>query len=124
MLQVKKILQQSKVRHRARLVSASDLSSFQHSLAENAPTIAIKIVRLILSLAATWDEQLKKNNDSLIIHVHDVTKAYLKFTPTHRLIIYKPPKEPKDDINTARKTIQQLYVDVESGRYWHHTLVP
>lgn len=124
-LQIKRnLLHPDKIRHRARLVSASNLSQFRHSLAGNAPTIALKTVRLLLSLAPSWDQSLRANNDMLNIKVRDVTKAYLQSNPTQRLIYYKPPKESLSDQNTVWKAIKQLYGEVEAGRYWYHTFVP
>lgn len=41
----------NKARHRSRLFSASNMFQLRHSLAGNSPTIAVRTVRLILTIA-------------------------------------------------------------------------
>jgi len=116
------------IRYRARLVSASHLTSLRHSLNGNAPTVALSTIRCLLAIAPTWDHELRKKNDELDIIVRDVTKAYLQSMPTKRLIYYRPPPEffqmnpqLKDYV---WKGLVQVYGDVEAGKYWNKTLVP
>ena len=124
-LQIKRSLSNiEKIRHRARLVSASNLSSLRHSLAGNAPTVAIRTVRLLLAVAVIWNKQLQEKGDSIIIRLRDVTKAYLQSIKNKRITVYQPPKEAKEDADTVWLAIRQIYGEVEAGRYWYHTFIP
>ena len=124
-LQIKRNLREiHKIRHRARLVSASNLSALRHSLAGNAPTIAIRTIRLLLSIAAIWNKKLKAKGDSIVIRIRDVTKAYLQAIKNKRMIVYRPPKEAEEDDDIVWLAIRQIYGEVEAGRYWFHTFVP
>lgn len=72
------LMNPEKIRHLTRFVSASNLSSFGHSLAGNAFTISLRTIRTMFSVDSIWQQQLSKNCDSLTIRVRDVTKAYLQ----------------------------------------------
>ena len=117
-----------KVRHRARLVSASNLSTLRHSVTGNAPTIAMSSFRAVLSVLPTWDIELRKVGDRLVLRLRDVTKSYLQSKRSQRLIYYYPPSEFfqifVEFIHHLWQAIRQLYGDVEAGRYWHHTFIP
>lgn len=70
-------LARQKFRHRERLFSASNMSALRFSVAGNASTISMSTCRKFLSVQPTWDVELQKIGDNLVIHVRDVTKAYI-----------------------------------------------
>ncbi|MEM1282625.1 MAG: hypothetical protein AAGG81_03645 [Chlamydiota bacterium] len=117
-----------KIRHRARLVSASSISTLRHKVSGNAPTIGLSTIRIVISIVPTWDKQLRLKNDKMVVQVRDITKAYLQANPSQRLIAYEPPPEfftlYPEMLNHVWLAIKQLYGDVEAGRHWHHTFIP
>lgn len=124
-LQIKCNLENSlEVRYRARLVSTSNMSHLKNSSAENAPTIAIRTVRLLLAIVPTWSSILQRKGDHLAICVRDVTKAYLQSDPTESLIFYRPPTKAKEDHSVIWQEIRQLYGEVNARRYWRSAFVP
>lgn len=56
-----------KNRHRARLVSASHLSVYRHSIHGNVPTIALSSCHIFISILPSWMELLPEASNVLII---------------------------------------------------------
>lgn len=120
-------LSKQKLRHRARLVSVLNVSTRRHSVAGNAPNIAMSTYSAILYALTTWDVGIRKVGDLLVIRVNDVTKAYLQTNPSQPLIIQKPSPEFfqlfQEFIDHIWEAIRQLYGKVEAGRYRNHKFI-
>ncbi|KAI0565265.1 integrase core domain protein [Gracilaria domingensis] len=116
------------VRHRARLITGSHISSFRHTLSGNAPTISIASLRILLAVTPTWNAQATTREDEMVVLIRDVTKAYLQSMPCKRLLFYQPAAEFYQEFSSHRdmvwKAVTQMYGDVEAGKYWYHTFVP
>jgi len=67
-LQIKRNSIPKSVRHRARLVSASNLSEFCDCITGNAPTIYLSTLRIVALALAVWRLKLEKKNDKLKIN--------------------------------------------------------
>lgn len=87
-------LSNQKVRHHARLVSClvsySNMCVIHFSVTGNAPTIYKSTKRILLSVMPTWEFELRKVGDRLVIRVSDVKKAWLHVNQSQSLIIYNP----------------------------------
>ena len=70
------------IRHRARLVSSSNLSEYRFALNGTAPTVTLSTIRTLMALVPTWDK-LKEDNIQLIFR--DISKAYLQSMNTYAL---------------------------------------
>lgn len=120
----------SKNRHRSRIVSASHRTALRHSVHGNAPTVMLSTLRILTSILPTWMKLILKvsQNDRIIMFCRDVHKAFIQSLKSQRMIIYRPPPEffeyYPQFLNHVWQAYIQIYGEVEAGLYWHRTLVP